>query len=373
MFNKKQIYLDNAASSYPKPLPVYREVFDFIRNNGANPGRSGHKMSFAASLAVFETREKAADYFGLSNSGDVIFTKNATEALNTAIFSVFKNGKKRFLTSVMDHNSVLRPLTYLKENFGAEVDFFVCDSFLETVKEKNPEVVVCTAASNVTGNILPLDQISDYCFKHEILFIIDASQTAGYPFSYNCDIICSAGHKGLYGPQGSGLLIVKTSKGKDALSPVFFGGNGTESLNLSPEIIFPESFECGTVNTPAIVGLGAGLDFVRKNEKEIFEKEKFLQKYAFWELAGIKNVTVYTDIDNSVPIIAFNIDGVSSEEATSILADNNICVRGGYHCAPLCHELLETIPGGAIRVSIGAFNKLSDIKKLIKIVSKTKK
>jgi len=142
MFNKKQIYLDNAASSYPKPLPVYREVFDFMRNNGANPGRSGHKMSFAASLAVFETREKAADYFGLSNSGDVIFTKNATEALNTAIFSVFKNGKKRFLTSVMDHNSVLRPLTYLKENFGAEVDFFVCDSFLETVKEKNPEVVV---------------------------------------------------------------------------------------------------------------------------------------------------------------------------------------------------------------------------------------
>lgn len=367
MLSEKQIYLDNAASSYPKPISVYRNVFEFMKTNGANPGRSGHKMSEKASFAVFETREKAAGYFKVS-ADNIIFTKNATEALNLVIFSALKNGKKHFLTSDMDHNSVLRPLAYLEQKYKIRVSFFQYNNFSSTTENEFPDVVICTAASNVTGNILPLKEISDFCKKNDILFIIDASQTAGYPFIYDCDIVCTAGHKGLYGPQGSGILIIKSEKGKEIIQPMLYGGTGTDSLYLAPDITFPESFESGTLNTPAIVGLGAGFDFILKNEEEIYKREKYLQKTAYGELAKIEGVVIYTDINNSVPIIAFNLESVSSEKVTSLLSEQNICVRGGYHCAPLCHKSLGTVPGGTVRVSIGAFNRISDIHKLISSV-----
>lgn len=372
MFNGKQIYFDNAASSYPKPISVYRGVASFIRNNGANPGRSGHRMSEEASAAVYETREKAGEYFGVSVE-DVIFTKNATEALNTAIFGAYKNGMKNFMASDVEHNSVLRPLAYLEKNLGIKLGFFQYNNFFSATEQFMPDVVICASASNVTGNLTPVDEIGAFCKRHGILFIIDASQTAGYPFSYGCDILCTAGHKGLYGIQGSGLLIAKSEMGKAFLSPVLYGGNGNNSLELLPEIISPESFESGTLNTPAIVGLGKGLDFVMKNEKALYKKEKELQKFICEELSLIDGVTLYTDVNNSVPITAFNINGISSETVTSYFSDFGIFVRGGYHCAPLCHRMLGTVPGGAVRISIGAFNSRNDAQALISVVKKLKR
>ena len=372
MFNGKQIYFDNAASSYPKPISVYRGVETFIRKNGANPGRSGHRMSEEASAAVYETREKAGEYFGVS-SEDVIFTKNTTEALNTAIFGAYKSGMKTFFASDVEHNSVLRPLAFLEKNYEINLGFFQYNNFFSATEHLMPDVVICTSASNVTGNLTPIDTIGDFCKRHGILFIIDASQTAGCPFSYKCDILCTAGHKGLYGIQGIGLLIAKSEIGKNLLSPLLYGGNGNNSLELLPEILFPESFESGTLNTPAIVGLGRGLDFIIKNEKVLYKREKELQKLICEELSLIDGVILYTDVNNSVPITAFNINGVPSETVTSYLSDSGIFVRGGYHCSPLCHRRLGTIPGGAVRVSIGAFNSRNDVLRLISAVKKLKK
>lgn len=364
MYEAKQVYLDNAASSYPKPMSVYRGVTDFIKNNGANPGRSGHTMSEKASLAVFETREKAAGYFDTS-SNDIIFTKNATEALNAAVFSAFKAGKRRFLVSVMEHNSVLRPIEYLKKSYGIRTDYFLPDNFDEKFLKTNPDAVICTAASNVTGNLMPIEEISRECEDRGVLFIVDASQTAGH-IRKNCgDVVCTAGHKGLYGLQGSGVLAVRTERGRKIMRPWLFGGTGTDSLDLYPELTFPESFEAGTLNTPAIVSLGLGLEFVNRNEKEIFDREKRLQNAAFGYLSEIKGIRFYTDSKNSVPIIAFNLEGVSSEEMTASLSDMGVFVRGGYHCAPLCHRNIGTVPGGAVRISFGAFNTENDVYRLI--------
>lgn len=342
----------------------------FMKKNGANPGRSGHFLSEEAAEKVYETREKAAAYFGTEPDG-IIFTKNATEALNLAIFSAAKRGARSFLCSDAEHNSVLRPLAAVKRGFGAEIGYFSfsCPDF----HGEEPEVVVCTAASNVTGNIADIEKIVGFCKEKNCLLITDASQTAGYGVPFFGDIVCTAGHKGLCGPQGTGIAAIKSERGRNVLLPLLYGGNGTDSLSLSPEDVFPESFECGTVNTAALVGLKEGIEFVSENGKRILRKEKELQRIAYDFLSKTDGIGVYTDIENSVPLIAFNIYGFSSEYVTEFLAENGICVRGGYHCAPLCHKALGTVPGGCVRISIGAFNTKRDIYKFISTIKKLKR
>ena len=363
----KAVYLDNAASSFPKPKSVISAMTSFMKKNGANPGRSGHRLSEEAAEKVYETREKAAEYFGTTPDG-IIFTKNATEALNLAIFSAAKRGFRSFLCSDAEHNSVLRPLAAVKAEYGAEIDYFSFSN--PDFDGKSPDVVICTAASNVTGNIADTQKVSRFCKEKKCLLITDASQTAGYGVPFFGDIVCTAGHKGLYGPQGTGIVAIKSKRGRNLLLPLLYGGNGTDSLRLSPETVFPESFECGTLNTAAIAGLKKGLDFVSENGEKFLKREKELQRLAYDFLSETDGITVYTDIENSVPLIAFNVDGCSSEYVTEFLAESGICVRGGYHCAPLCHKRLGTIPGGCVRISIGAFNKKQDIYRLIDRIKK---
>lgn len=363
----RAVYLDNAASSFPKPKSVISATVSYMKRNGANPGRSGHVLSEEAAAKVYEARETVASYFG-AEPNSVIFTKNATEALNLAIFSAAKKGNVAFLTSDAEHNSVLRPLEFSKREYGAKIRYFSHKN--PDFKDENPGVVVVTVASNVTGNLTDIEKISGFCEKSGTLLITDASQSAGYGIPFFGDIVCAAGHKGLYGPQGTGIVAALTEKGRETLTPLLYGGNGTDSLSVAPETVFPESFECGTLNAAAIVGLAAGVSFVAERSEIFLPKEKKLQKIAAEKLSAAGGITVYTDVEKSVPLLAFNVDGVSSENVTARLSEEGFYVRGGYHCAPLMHKTLGTVPGGAVRISLGAFNREKDIYRLVDKIKK---
>lgn len=366
------IYLDNSASTYIKPKEVIKAVNESLVYYTANPGRSGHQASINVALKIEETREHLAHHFNAYSPQNIIFTHNCTEALNLAILGCAKK-HGHIICTENEHNSVLRPLEWLKNN--DILDYSVAYQqnntgiTLNDIKKEiknNTFMIICNHISNVNGDMAEIKQIGNYCKKNNIIFLVDGAQSGGHENidlkENNIDFLTIAGHKGFYAPQSIGALIMGNNYRP---SPIVFGGTGTNSLELFQPSIYPERLESGTLSSPLIIGLNAGISFVEKNFKEIKDKLDDLTTYLIFELTKL-NIKCYTSPENSRGVISFNIKDINSNEIANILNEKyGICVRGGYHCAPLKHKALKTLDQGTVRVSLSFFNTFSEIQKLI--------
>ncbi len=376
------IYLDNSATTYPKPKSVIESFNKSFCIYGANAGRGFYKMAINTTEQIFNVRKKLCEFFDYDNPENVVFTYNCTMALNIAIKGIAKKGG-HFIISDLEHNSVLRTVEKLK-NDGvcdysiAQVD---CDSvrtinnFSECIR-KNTIAIICTGASNVFGMTTPYKKLAQLAHKYNLLFVLDAAQIGGVvPISMkkdSIDVLCCAGHKGLYGPTGTGVMIIKDNI---VLDTIIEGGTGSNSVLAVQPDITPDRFESGTPNVQGIIGLGYGIDFVNEiGVKNIFNHENKLIRKLNVNLKTIKGITLYDyGYENSVPILSFNINNRHSEEVAQKLSEFNIAVRAGLHCAPLAHKKMGTIENGTVRISPSIFSKKKDIDFLIKCVRKIAK
>lgn len=371
------IYLDNAATTYPKPRSVYQAWSRAMTAYGANPGRSGHAMSMAASRAVFASRSACSEFFG-AEPENTVFTLNCTHALNIAIKGLARPGA-HFVLSDIEHNAVIRPVHSLTES-GVRYTLFESSSepwqtVMNAARAIRPETValICTAAGNVTGQRMPLPELADLCRRKHICFIVDAAQGAGLlPLSLKdgINIICTAGHKGLYGPMGTGLML---TDGKYPLKTFMEGGTGSASESLEQPDFLPDRFESGTINTPGAIALGAGVEFVKaRTPQKILAHETALCRSLCRMLRKIPGITVYSDIDRQpekfAPVVSFNIGSIPSAEASTRLSDLGFCLRGGLHCAPLAHKKLGTLETGTVRFAPSAFTVPEEVSRLAKAV-----
>lgn len=383
------IYFDNGATTFPKPQSVVRAVCDTTRFFGANPGRSGHDMSLRASKIIYDCRKNAAEFFGTDDPENVVFTPNCTFALNTVIKGVLKKGDHAVISS-LEHNAVARPLEFLKKyGISYSVADVVCGDDEQTLNnfrnaiKSNTRLLVCTGASNVFGIRPPVGRIAAMCKIYGILFCLDAAQTAGVvPVSVKddgIDYLCAAGHKGLYGPMGTGILVVNSDVVPDGLVQ---GGTGSMSADLNQPLALPDRLESGTPNLAGIAGLDEGIRFVRKRgEQRIFQKEIALSQRLYDGLSRIDGVELYAGRPGNnthVPVVSFNIRGHDSEEIAALLNDRfNIAVRAGLHCAPLAHRSFDTVQRGTVRAVVSVFTQAAQIdyfvvciNKIIKLLSK---
>ncbi len=364
------IYLDSSATSFLKPPQVAEAVFRSFNTIG-NAGRGAHAPTLNASRLIYDTREKLAALFGTPDPSRIAFTCNATEALNIAIHGAIHPGE-HVITTACEHNSVLRPL-YLKEKEGTELTIIPADKkgrirydLLESSVKSNTSAIVLTHASNLSGNVTDLAFVSNFAKKHGLLLIVDASQTAGsLPINVvkmGIDILCFTGHKGLFGPQGTGGLYVREGL---TLSPLKSGGSGIHSFDRQHPTDMPTALEAGTLNGHGIAGLNAGLDYILSTGvKNIHAKEISLARRFVNGISDISDLKLYGDIDAPLrtPIISLNIDNMSSASVSDILwEDYEICVRAGAHCAPLMHKTFGTEKQGAVRFSFSCFNTEAEI------------
>ena len=375
------IYFDNGATTFPKPKSVVNAVNYAITKIGANPGRGGHNMAMKASEVLFECRNNAATLFNIDNSENIIITNNCTTALNTVIKGILKSGDHAVISSY-EHNAVVRPLEFLKnrgvEYSIAQVDYAdnekTVDNFRKAFKE-NTRLVICTHASNVFGIRLPIERIAALCKLNGILFCVDAAQTAGlipiYLKNSDIDYLCTAGHKGLYGPMGTGLLIINSKVIPESLIQ---GGTGSLSAQVNQPEILPDKFESGTHNLIGIAGLNEGIKYVmRKTPQGIFDYEIRLARNLYDGLSKIKDIELYTkkpDKNGFVPVISFNLKNIDSEKTAQILNDRfNIAVRAGLHCAPLAHKCFGTLEKGTVRAVISSFTTQNEVNYLVNSIS----
>ena len=358
------IYLDNAATSLHKPPGVARAVAEAVEHLG-NPARGGHPAALAANRVVYDTRRKLAALFGCPRPDHVVFTVNATEALNIAIYGLLGPGD-RALTTDLEHNSVLRPLYDLAEQ-GMALDVVPADrqgrvdyADFEGLLRPDTKAVVCTHASNLTGNVLDLKRIADLAHRRGALLIVDAAQTAGLlPIDMGelgIDVLCFTGHKGLMGPQGTGGLCIRPGV---ELRPFKRGGSGVRSHDPHQPMEYPTRLEAGTLNAHGLAGLSAALDYLAIAGRESLCAAELARMTAFYEgVRGIDGVTVYGDFTQPLRagIVALNIRGLDSSRAADLLAeDYGIAVRAGAHCAPRMHRALGTEQTGAVRFSFSPF------------------
>lgn len=359
------IYLDHAATSLPKPPEVEKEVLDALHTMG-NPGRGAHEATLRAGRCVYQVREQLAKLFHAEDGSRIAFTSNATEALNTAIYGLFQKGD-HVITTVCEHNSVLRPL-YQLQKMGVEVSFLDADANGVLAYEKLPELIrentkgiVVTHASNLTGNITDLEHIREIAAKNHLLLVVDGSQTAGIlPVDVQqqgIDVFCFTGHKGLLGPQGTGGIYVRPGV---KVRPLKVGGSGIHSFDREHPAVMPEHLEAGTMNVHGIAGLGGALEYLQKTGIDtILEKERTLIRYLTEQIRGIPGIRLYGDSDaeHRVGILAFNMgDEDSGYVADWLYEQYGIAVRAGAHCAPLMHETLGTREQGAVRISVSHTN-----------------
>ncbi len=365
------IYFDNAATSWPKPEAVRAALSDYFGEAGGNAGRSGHRMSVAAARIVENAREALAGLFHAGDPSRIVFTHNATHALNLALYGLLHPGD-HVVTSSVEHNSVMRPLRHL-ETLGVEVTVVPCtpEGILESnavrrAVRPHTRLVVTTHASNVAGTLLPVGALAALAREHGIPYLVDASQTAGaIPIDVEeleLDLLAFTGHKGLLGPTGSGGLYVREGV---ALVPLIRGGTGSDSAHeIQPEFL-PDAFESGTLNVAGIAGLGAGvrflleigLDAVRAHERNLVAQ--FLAGAS--EISGI---TLYGPGDAALQcgLVSFNVAGATPSEVGVILDESfGIMARTGLHCAPAAHRTLGTFPTGTVRFSFGWFNTPTEV------------
>lgn len=375
------IYLDNAATTYPKPLEVMNAVQIAVRKYGANPGRSGHRMSMDSAMEIYDCRKRAARFFNASGPENVVFTLNCTHALNIVLKGLLKPGD-HVVTSCLEHNAVMRPLQNLSDKgisytcakvFPGDHTATV-NAFRDALRE-NTKLIVCTVASNVWGIRLPVERIAALGTEYGIPMLVDAAQGAGVvPIDVQDSgiaYLCVAGHKGLYGPMGTGMLI--TEKGEQ-LDTIVEGGTGTDSIRLTQPDTLPERFESGTPNMPGIAGLNAGLSFVEhKGVTTIFRHEMELMQKLYDKLSQMDTIELYTQRPDEcyyVPLVSFNVQGKDSETVAAYLNQNEIAVRPGLHCAPAAHQFLGTLERGAVRVCPSAFTNSNDIGALLAVLLK---
>ncbi len=375
------IYLDNAATSWPKPESVYQTMDEFLRTKAGNPGRGGHSMAVAASEAVEETRLLLAQLINAADKDRVIFTLNCTDSLNIGLKGLLGPGDHVIISS-LEHNSVARPLRKL-EREGVRVTRlsppsggdFVSPRDIEKAITEETKLVVMTHASNVTGVIQPIEEYGLITRRHNLIFMVDAAQTAGkYPLDVeanNIDLLAFSGHKGLFGPPGTGALYISERVDLDSLRE---GGTGSRSESEEQPTDLPDKFESGTVNCAGIAGLGAGLKFILKEGMDkIVEHEQSLTNQLLEGLAYTSGVTVYKvkDISGQAPVVSFNLEGSTPGEVGTILDQAfDIKVRTGLHCAPAAHRTLGTFPLGTIRLSPGYFNTAEEIDFTVEAIKK---
>ncbi len=359
------IYLDNAATSYPKPQSVRKAVNDSFLYS-ANPGRSGHDMSITATNQIYKCRVKASEMFGANSPENIIFTVNCTNAANMVIKGILTSNNDHVVVSDMEHNAVMRPIKSL-ESRGitstivkiSEDDDETLARFREALRP-NTKIVICNHVSNVWGIKLPVERISAMCHQYGIPIMIDASQSAGL-FNINVteskfDFVCMPGHKGLYAPLGTGILIAQRP---ELLKTIIEGGTGSGSRSFEQPNFPPDKFESGTPNLHGIAGLSAGLDFVKKiGENRLLAHENKILTQIYDTLSQSKKITFYTKRPNTEHfggVLSFNYSDWDSEETARRLNSKGIAVRAGLHCSPLAHEHFGTIHRGAVRVSPSYF------------------
>jgi len=371
-----RVYLDNSATSWPKPPTVVKAISDYLNEYGGSPGRSGHSFSLRAAREVFETRELIAELFNARSSERVIFTANATHALNIALKGILKKGDHVIITS-MEHNSMIRPLRYLENQGFIELSIANCDEKgyinIEDLKNKiksNTKLVATIHGSNVTGILQPIRQIGEICKNNNVLYLIDAAQSAGFANidmqQDNIDILAFTGHKKLYGPPGIGGLCINNDI---AIETLIHGGTGSKSeMEIHPEF-YPDRLEAGTGNTIGVVGMKAGIQFILdKGIDKLRKKQTELTNYFIKQLQEINEVILYginTDNDQ-LPLISMNVKNIiPSDLAFKLDNEFEVMVRAGLHCSPLAHKTIGTFPQGTVRFSIGSFNTEEEINYVI--------
>ncbi|MBN1828805.1 MAG: aminotransferase class V-fold PLP-dependent enzyme [Deltaproteobacteria bacterium] len=375
------IYMDNAATSWPKPRVVIDAMMRFSRDIGANPGRSGHRQSIEAGRTIIEAREAVAELFSVSNPLRIIFTKNATEALNIALYGLLKPGD-HVITSSIEHNSVMRPLRYL-ERQGIGLTCVACSTTglldpADVIASIRPDtrLITMTHASNVMGTIMPVREVGRIARSHGIPFLLDAAQTAGsIPIDVedlSVDILACAGHKSLFGPQGTGILYV--GKGMESIiAPIMRGGTGSRSESEEQPEGLPDRFEAGTLNTPGIAGLCAGVRFiVEEGIDRIRSHEEKLTEFMIESLASCEGVTVHGcgDAKRQTAVLSISLKGRSLSDAALVLDEEyGILTRPGLQCAPAAHRTMGTFPAGSIRLSPGYFTTEEDVAMTVRSLS----
>ncbi|MBR5203063.1 MAG: aminotransferase class V-fold PLP-dependent enzyme [Clostridia bacterium] len=380
------IYLDNSATSYPKPKCVIDAVCNSFHKFGANSGRGAYEMAFNTTEEIYKCRNKISEFFNANDAENVIFTYNCTTALNMAIKGIASKNT-HFIISDLEHNAVLRPLETLKQRGVCDYsiakvsidDYQTIKNFRNEIRD-NTVAIVCTGASNVFGIIPPYKMISKLAHKNNLIFILDCSQIAGVlsidMHNDNIDIVCCAGHKGLMGPTGTGFMIVNNKN--IYLKSLIEGGTGSNSASATQPDILPDKFESGTPNIQGIIGLSAAIDFLKKvNLKNIYEHEVDLLKFLQKNLKNLDGVNLYTDFFDAkqrlAPILSLNIKNMHSEDVAESLSNLDICVRAGLHCAPLAHEKFGTSETGTVRISPSAFTQKKQIDFLINSIIKIAK
>ena len=371
------IYMDNAATTLQKPECVAKAVVNAMNSFG-NAGRGLDDASMGASRVVYDTREKLCRLFHGENPKQFAFTSNATESLNTAIQGLIGPGD-HVITTMLEHNSVLRPL-YEREAAGVELTILKCDTYgnisyeeIEAAIRENTKAIVCTHGSNLTGNLTDIGRIGAIAKKHGILLIADASQTAGLiPIDVQemqIDVLCFTGHKGLYGPQGTGGIYVRPGV---EIKPLKRGGSGIETYNKNHPAQMPTALEAGTLNSHGIAGLNAALTYIEETGVEHICRLALERMWQFYEgVCDIPGVTVYGDFSEKerVPIVSLNIEDFDSAEVSDeLLTEYGIATRAGGHCAPLMHEALGNVEQGAVRFSFSHFNTQEEVEKAISAI-----
>ena len=371
------LYLDNAATSFPKPETMLAAMISYQQTVGANPGRSGHGRSIDAGRVIYETRESLANLFNSEDPLRIVLTKNSTEALNIAIHGALKPGD-HVITSCMEHNSVMRPLRFL-ETRGVALSVVPCsregeldpDDVVRTLR-KNTKMVVMTHASNVTGTIMPVEAVGTLLQERgDVIFCLDAAQTAGaLPIDVQkmkIDVMAFTGHKSLYGPQGTGGLYIRKEL-EERISPLMMGGTGSRSEFEEQPDFMPDKYESGTPNTIGFAGLRAGVTFIgAQTIPSIRAREEELTTRFLDQLHDLQDrVTVYgpNSALKQTSVVSFNVKNITPSDAALTLEEQwGIMCRPGLHCAPSAHRSIGTFPQGTIRFSFGFFNTVQDVDK----------
>lgn len=372
------IYLDNAATSFPKPSETLDYLTNFVTNIGGNPGRSGHALSLEAARIIFEAREKLTAFIGMRESERLIFTQNGTESLNMALLGLLKEND-HVVTTTMEHNSVMRPLEFLRSSRGISYTAVACSregllnlDDLRPAMKGNTRAVIINHGSNVTGAVQSLEDIREVIGDR--LLILDACQTMGsVPVDMEelkADILCFSGHKSLFSVQGVGALYVRPGI---SLTPLKFGGTGSKSESVEHPLFLPDRYECGTPNTPGIASLLGGITFIaREGLSVIVERKQALRRILLEGLRSIDGALVYGHEGKGarayLPIVAFNIEGRLPSEVGYELNKRSIFVRVGLHCSPVAHQTVGTFPKGTLRVSPGYFTGEDDLKTFVEAV-----
>ncbi len=372
------IYLDNSATTNPKPNNVIYATDKAMKNYSFNSGRGGYKKSIITAEKIYNVREKLSSILPYQ-SQNIAFTQNCTAALNMAIKGSVKKGD-HVIISCLEHNAVSRPVNALATKgiitydvAGISYDDDETISNIKALIKDNTSLIVCMHSSNVFGVVLPVLKIGELCREHGIRLIVDAAQSVGVidVKNINADILCAPGHKGLYGPMGTGFIAVGESTNLDTLIE---GGTGSLSMSLNQPDIFPDRLESGTLNNSGIIGLGAGVDFVKsKGIGNIYHHELSLIQMIYSELNRLDNVILYTPFpqkDKFAPIISFNYANYPSEKTASLLAEKGIAVRAGLHCAPLAHKFYNTDDRGTVRISPSVFTTTRECEIFINTLKK---